>query len=64
MTRIMTNSNFARRPAKWLTLPMSVHDNVGHNSLEMQLVKRADGVLVMVDEIEIVEPMRPSTPIS
>jgi uncharacterized protein len=41
LTRITTNSHFAGRPAKRLTLLMSVHDHVRHNSLEIELVKRA-----------------------
>ncbi len=34
-------SRFVGRPAKRLTLLMSVHDHVRHNSLEMELLKRA-----------------------
>jgi PII-like signaling protein len=36
-----TDSHFASRPAKRLTFLMSVHDHVRHNSLEMELLKRA-----------------------
>jgi PII-like signaling protein len=39
--KITTYSNFAGRPAKRLTVLMSVHDHVRHNSLEMELLKRA-----------------------
>lgn len=37
----MTDSHFTGRSAKRLTLMMSVHDHVRHNSLEMELLKRA-----------------------
>ena len=36
-----TDSRFAGRPAKRLTFLLSVHDHVRHNSLEMELLKRA-----------------------
>ena len=39
--KITTSSRFAGRPAKRLTLFMSVHDHVRHNSLKMELLKRA-----------------------
>jgi len=39
--RITTYSRFPGRPAKRLTLLMSVHDHVRHNSLEMEVLKRA-----------------------
>jgi len=39
--KITTHSRFPGRPAKRLTLFMSVHDRVRHNSLEMELLKRA-----------------------
>jgi uncharacterized protein len=39
--RITTSSRFAGRPAKRMTLLMTVHDHVRHNSLEMELLKRA-----------------------
>jgi len=39
--KITTYSRFSGRPAKRLTLFMSVHDHVRHNSLEMELLKRA-----------------------
>lgn len=39
--RVTTYSRFPGRPAKRLTLFMSVHDRVRHNSLEMELLKRA-----------------------
>jgi uncharacterized protein len=32
---------FQRRPAKRLTILMSVHDRVGHSSLQIELLKRA-----------------------
>lgn len=39
--KITTYSRFPGRPAKRLSLFMSVQDQVGHNSLEMELLKRA-----------------------
>jgi uncharacterized protein len=39
--RTTAYSHFPGRPAKRLTLLMSVHDHVRHNSLEMELLKRA-----------------------
>jgi PII-like signaling protein len=39
--RITTYSRVPGRPAKRLTFLMSVHDRVRHNSLEMELLKRA-----------------------
>jgi PII-like signaling protein len=39
--RTTTTSRFAGRPAKRLTLLMSVHDHVRRNSLEIELLKRA-----------------------
>ncbi len=39
--KITTQSRFPGRPGKRLTLFMSVHDHVGHSSLEKELLKRA-----------------------
>jgi len=39
--RSTANSHFAGRPAKRLTLLISVHDHVRHHSLEMEILKRA-----------------------
>lgn len=39
--RTTTSSAFTGQPAKRLTLLMSVHDHVRHNSLEMEILKRA-----------------------
>ena len=39
--KTMTESHFAGRRAKRLTFLISVHDQVRHNSLEMELLKRA-----------------------
>ncbi len=39
--RTTTHSQFAGRPAKRLTFLIGVHDHVRHNSLEMELLKRA-----------------------
>lgn len=39
--KITTHSRFPGRPVKRLTLFMSVQDRLGHNSLEMELLKRA-----------------------
>ena len=36
-----TQSHFPGRPAKRLTLLMSVHDHVRHTSLQMEVLKRA-----------------------
>jgi hypothetical protein len=39
--RTNSYSHFAGRPAKRLTLLMSVHDQTHHHSLEMEILKRA-----------------------
>lgn len=39
--RITTGSRFPGRPAKRLTLLMTVHDRVGHRSKELEVLRRA-----------------------
>jgi PII-like signaling protein len=39
--RTSTNSAFAGRPAKRLSVLISMHDHVRHKSLEIEVVKRA-----------------------